>query len=79
LTPGNDGLEVLRAEIARLRDENARLLALLEGRETRHQETGPEDRVVPAESGSLVPSERQSALSAAEKVALFRKLFVTVR
>ena len=71
----NDDLEALRAEIYRLRDENARLLALLDGRGTPYRETGPADRVVPTEPGSLGPSARQSALSTAEKVALFRNLF----
>ncbi|MBF6571163.1 MAG: DEAD/DEAH box helicase [Candidatus Binataceae bacterium] len=68
-------MEALRAEIDRLRDENARLLALLDGRGTRHRETAPGYRVVTAESGSLEPPEQPSALSTAEKVALFRKLF----
>jgi hypothetical protein len=64
LKASNDDLEALRAEIDRLRDENARLLALLDGRGTPYRETGPEDRVVPTELG---PSARQSALSTAEK------------
>jgi hypothetical protein len=75
LAANNDDLEALRAEIDRLRDENARLLSLLDGRGTRYRGTGSEDRVAPTDPLSLEPSERPSALSTAEKVALFRKLF----
>jgi hypothetical protein len=75
LTANNDDLEALRAEIDRLRDENARLLAQLNGRGLPYRETGPEDRVAAKEPSLSEPSEQPSALSTAEKVALFRKLF----
>ncbi|MGQ0652197.1 MAG: TOTE conflict system archaeo-eukaryotic primase domain-containing protein [Betaproteobacteria bacterium] len=68
----DDDLEALRAEISRLRGENARLLALLDRRDSRCQETVSEYRVNSTEPGSL---ERHAAFSTAEKVALFRKLF----
>jgi len=75
LATSNDNLETLRAEINRLRDENARLLALLDGRDARCRETEPEYRVTSAEPTSLEPPERRPIFSTAEKVALFRKLF----
>lgn len=75
MAANSDGLEALRAEIDRLRDENARLLSLLNGRGTRNREPGPENPVASTEPGSLEPSEQRSAFSTAEKVALFRKLF----
>ncbi|MGH8737048.1 MAG: TOTE conflict system archaeo-eukaryotic primase domain-containing protein [Burkholderiales bacterium] len=68
----NDDLEALRAEISRLRGENARLLALLAERDMQNRETRREHCVDSTESGSL---ERRAAFSTAEKVGLFRKLF----
>ena len=73
--PNNDEFDALRAEFDRLRHENARLAALLHGRDTRYREAGSGQPVLSAKSDPLDLSAQQSALSTAEKVALFRRLF----
>lgn len=70
MAANNDDLEALRAEIDRLRDDNPRLIALLDGHSTRYRETGPGYAVVSTEPGpSHAPFAQQSVLSTAEKVA----------
>ena len=59
----SNSLEGLLAEIERLRGENARLVALLDERSIRSRESAPEHPT------------GQPALSTADKVGLFRRLF----